>query len=57
MPSDRMGRFNEEMAKKLVLAWDPDFTRLTPSERVRLEEAEEEIARGETFPDSAVDWD
>ncbi len=53
MPSNRMGWLNE----KLVLAWDPDFTRLTPSERARLEEAEEEIARGETLPDSAINWE
>ncbi len=46
-----------EMVRKLVLAWDPDFTRLTPSERARLEEAEAEIARGETVPDSAINWD
>ena len=27
-----------ELIKKLVLAWDPDYTKLTPSERKRLEE-------------------
>lgn len=46
-----------EMVRKLVLAWDPDFTRLTPSERAALEEAEAECARGETVPDSAINWD
>ena len=29
-----------ELIKKLVLAWDPDFTRLTSDERRRVEEAE-----------------
>lgn len=28
-----------ELVKKLVLAWDPDFTKLTPAERERLEAA------------------
>ena len=29
--------------KKLVLAWDPDFTKVTPAERAELEEAKKEI--------------
>ena len=29
-----------EMVKRLVLAWDPDFTKLTPSEAAELAEAE-----------------
>ncbi len=29
-----------EIIRKLVLAWDPDFTKLTPKERKELEEAE-----------------
>ena len=29
-----------EIVKRLVLAWDPDFTKLTPEERRRLEAAE-----------------
>lgn len=28
-----------QLTKRLVLAWDPDFTKLTPEERKRLEEA------------------
>ena len=39
--------------KKLILAWDPDFTKLTPSEAKHLAEAE---ASG--FVDEAdIDWD
>lgn len=30
-----------EMVKRIVLAWDPDFTRLTPSEAESLAEAEQ----------------
>ena len=32
--------FAYEFIKKLVLAWDPDFTRLTPEEAKRVEAAE-----------------
>ena len=46
-----------EMLKRIVLAWDPDFTKLTPAEAAALREVEAEIARGETVPDSAIDWD
>lgn len=33
-------RFAYEFIKKLVLAWDPDFTKLTPDEAKLLEDAE-----------------
>ncbi len=46
-----------EIVKKLVLAWDPDFTKLTPGERAELEQAEAEYAKGETVPHSAINWD
>lgn len=36
-----------ELLKRIVLAWDPDFTRVTPVEADGLEEAEAEIERGE----------
>lgn len=39
--------------KKLVLAWDPDFTKLTPQEKMALEEAE----NGEFIDDEDIDWD
>lgn len=46
--------FALEFIKKLVLAWDPDFTKLTPLERKELEEA---IADPETVPHEAINWD
>ena len=42
--------------KRLVLAWDPDFTKLTPEERKRLEEAEQRIDSGEYVKDSDIKW-
>lgn len=46
--------FALEFIKKLVLAWDPDFTKLTSSERANLEEA---IADPETISHEAINWD
>ena len=46
-----------EIIRRMVLAWDPDFTKLTPGERQRLEEAEQEITRGETISDADINWD
>ena len=46
-----------ELMKRLVLAWDPDFTKLTATEAEAVEKAEEEIARGETVSEDAIDWD
>ena len=31
-----------ELLKKLVIAWDPDFTKLTEQEKKELEEAKED---------------
>lgn len=45
--------FAYEFIKKLVLAWDPDFTKLTPEEARRLKEAEE----GGFFDESEIDWE
>lgn len=42
-----------EIVKRLVLAWDPDFTKLTPEERKHLESAE----NGEYFDLENIDWD
>lgn len=36
-----------ELIKRMVLAWDNDFTKLTPLERERLEKADLELANSE----------
>ncbi len=43
-----------ELIKKLVLAWDPDYTKLTPEERKQLEASE---ADTEVFSMDDIDWD
>lgn len=45
-----------ELVKRMVLAWDPDFTRLNPVERMQLEKSEAEIAAGDYVEDSAELW-
>lgn len=45
--------FALEFVKRLVLAWDPDYTKLTPSEREKLEKAE----NGEYINAKDINWD
>lgn len=42
------------LVKKLVVAWDPDFTKLTPAEKQRLDESSEEMENGEYYSESDV---
>lgn len=49
--------FALEFIKKLVIAWDPDFTKVTPAERAKLEEAQREIENGEAISHDAINWD
>lgn len=46
-----------ELIKKLVLAWDPDYTKVTPQEAKELEEAEKNFENGEYYSDNEIDWD
>lgn len=48
--------FINEMIKRVVLAWDSDFTKVTNSERQRIEEAEQELKNGEYISHKEV-WD
>jgi hypothetical protein len=42
-----------EFIKRLVLAWDPNFTKLTPNELKRVEAAE----HGEYINADDIDWE
>lgn len=46
-----------ELVKKLVLAWDPDFTKVTPAEAEELDKAQAEFKNGETISHNAINWD
>ena len=41
--------FINEMIKRVVLAWDPDFTKVTAEERHRMKLADEELKNGEYY--------
>lgn len=43
----------KETKKKLVLAWDPDFTKVTDEEAKRIERAE----KSGFVNDDEIDWD
>lgn len=49
-------KFANDFIKRLVLAWDPDYTKVTPEERLRLEEAEKRMDSGDYLKDSDIDW-
>ena len=42
-----------EMIKRIVLAWDPDFSKVTPEEAKQLEEAEQ----SGFISEDNIDWD
>ncbi len=44
--------FAQEFIRKLVLAWDPDFTKATPDEIKSMEEAE----KNGFIPEEEIDW-
>ena len=45
-----------EIIKKMILAWDPDFTKLTPAEKNRIEIAEAEINNGDYVTHNQIEW-
>ena len=46
-----------EFIKRIVLAWDPDYTKVTAAERNALDLAENEFGNGETFTHDEINWD
>lgn len=49
--------FALEFLKKLVLAWDPDFTKVTPAEQRVLAEAEQDILEHGTISHDDINWE
>ncbi len=45
-----------ELIKRLVLAWDSDFTKLTSEERERLEKSDIDLKNGDTVDISDINW-
>ena len=46
-----------ELVKKLVLAWDPDFSKVTPAEKAEIDKVAAELEAGDYVTDQAVNWD
>ena len=46
-----------EVLSRIVLAWDPEFTKLTTHEVSSLIQAEYEIENGDTVSDEDINWD
>lgn len=42
-----------EFIKRMILAWDPDYTKLTEQEQIRMEQAEE----SGFIDEEDIDWD
>ena len=49
--------FALELIKRLVIAWDPDYTKLTPAEKKELDDAEKDISMNGTISHEAINWD
>ena len=45
-----------ELVKKLVRSWDPDFTKLNPEEKERVDRSDEEMKAGIYYTEDEV-WD
>ena len=52
LPQDDQ-QFAHDFVKKLVLAWDPDFTKATPDEAMKIKAAEE----SGFVADEDIEWD
>ena len=49
--------FALEFIKRLVIAWDPDYTKLTPTEKKESDDAEKDISMNGTIFHEAINWD
>lgn len=56
LPEDKQ-KLAIEYIYTLVREWDPDFTKLTPREQKRIDEAREEMKNGEYVRLEDIDWD
>ena len=45
------------IAKKLIRAWDPDFTKLTPLEASELKQIIKDVEDGEFVSEDKIDWE
>lgn len=53
LPDDEVSLVNE-LVKKLIVAWDPDFTKVTPAEKAALDAADKEMKNGQFYSEEEV---
>lgn len=53
LPDEELSLVNT-LVKKLIVAWDPDFTKVTPAEKKILDQADQEMADGIFCSDDEV---
>ena len=53
LPEEDISLVND-LVKRLIKAWDPDFTKLTPNEKKILEESDMEMKNGTYFTDEDI---
>ena len=49
--------FALELIKRLVIGWDPDYTKLTPDEKKELDDAERDISMNGAISHEEINWD
>ena len=40
----------------MPLSWDPDYTKVTPAEKLKIDRAAAEMEAGDYIPESAINW-
>lgn len=45
-----------EASRTIILSWDPDFTKTTPSEADVINRSAAEMAAGDYLTDSSINW-
>jgi precorrin isomerase len=45
-----------EFIKRMILAWDPDYSKVTPNEEEMIKSGEKEILEGEVINHNDIDW-
>ena len=45
-----------ELIKRVVIAWDSDFSKATPDERREIDEGDDDIKNGRTVGYNDIDW-
>lgn len=53
LPDEELGIVNS-LVTRLVKAWDPDFTKVTPEEKRQLDQADAEMANGQYYTEEEV---